>query len=82
MSVISDKTGYPAEMLEAEMHLEADLGIDSIKRAEIIGAMQDLFPNLPKLSPEELGEQRTIGKISAYLGTKIAEAKKKCFSVV
>nr|WP_229486570.1 type I polyketide synthase [Nostoc favosum] len=82
LSVISDKTGYPAEMLEAEMHLEADLGIDSIKRAEIIGAMQDLFPNLPKLSPEELGEQRTIGKISAYLGTKIAEAKKKCFSVV
>jgi polyketide-type polyunsaturated fatty acid synthase PfaA len=82
LSVISEKTGYPAEMLETEMHLEADLGIDSIKRAEIIGAMQDLFPNLPKLSPEELGEQRTIGKISAYLGTKIAEAKKKCLSVV
>ncbi|MCC5615738.1 acyltransferase domain-containing protein [Nostoc sp. CHAB 5836] len=82
LSVISDKTGYPTEMLETEMHLEADLGIDSIKRAEIIGAMQDLFPNLPKLSPEELGEQRTIGKISAYLGTKIAEAKKKCLSLV
>ncbi|WP_341529641.1 beta-ketoacyl synthase N-terminal-like domain-containing protein [Nostoc sp. UHCC 0302] len=82
LSVISDKTGYPAEMLEPDMHLEADLGIDSIKRAEIIGAMQDLFPNLPKLSPEELGEQRTIGKISEYLATKIGEAKKKCLSAV
>ncbi|MCL6751862.1 hypothetical protein KBT16_13135, partial [Nostoc sp. CCCryo 231-06] len=77
LDVISDKTGYPAEMLETEMDLEADLGVDSIKRVEIIGAMQTLFPNLPKLSPEELGEQRTIGKIANYLGTKITEAKKK-----
>ena len=82
LSVISDKTGYPAEMLEPDMHLEADLGVDSIKRAEIIGAMQDLFPNLPKLSPEELGEQRTIGKIGEYLAIKIGEAKKKCLSTV
>lgn len=80
LNVISDKTGYPAEMLEMEMDLEADLGIDSIKWAEIMGAMQQLFPSLPKLTPEELGEQRTIGLIAEYLGTKIAEAKKKCLS--
>ncbi len=80
LNVISDKTGYPAEMLENEMDLEADLGIDSIKWAEIMGAMQQQFPNLPKLTPEELGEQRTIGLIAEYLGTKIAEAKKKCLS--
>lgn len=80
LNVISDKTGYPAEMLEIEMDLEADLGIDSIKRVEIIGKMQELFPNLPKLSPEELTEQRTINLIANYLGTKIAEAKKKCLS--
>ncbi|MBD2515423.1 acyltransferase domain-containing protein [Nostoc sp. FACHB-973] len=82
LDVISDKTGYPAEMLETEMDLEADLGVDSIKRVEIIGAMQTLFPNLPKLSPEELGEQRTIGKIANYLGTKMTEAKKKCLMPV
>lgn len=80
LNVISDKTGYPVEMLEMEMDLEADLGIDSIKWAEIMGTMQQLFANLPKLSPEELGEQRTIGLIAEFLGTKIAEAKKKCLS--
>ncbi len=80
LNVISDKTGYPVEMLEIEMDVEADLGIDSIKRVEIMGTMLELFPNLPKLSPEELGEQRTIGLIAEYLGTKIAEAKKKCLS--
>jgi acyl carrier protein len=80
LSVVSDKTGYPAEMLEIQMDLEADLGIDSIKRVEIIGAMQELFPELPKLSPEELAEQRTLGKIAEYLGTQIAVAKKKCLA--
>ncbi|MGB1288364.1 MAG: acyltransferase domain-containing protein, partial [Aggregatilineales bacterium] len=32
MEVVSEKTGYPVEMLEPEMDMEADLGIDSIKR--------------------------------------------------
>ena len=45
--VVADKTGYPADMLEPAMALEADLGIDSIKRVEIFSALQELFPPLP-----------------------------------
>lgn len=40
MQVISDKTGYPPEMLGMDMDLEADLSIDSIKRMEIIGELR------------------------------------------
>jgi len=40
MKIVSDKTGYPQEMLGMEMDLEADLSIDSIKRMEIIGALR------------------------------------------
>ncbi|MEO0338832.1 MAG: beta-ketoacyl synthase N-terminal-like domain-containing protein, partial [Bacteroidota bacterium] len=39
LEVVSEKTGYPAEMLELNMDMEADLGIDSIKRVEIFGAL-------------------------------------------
>ncbi|CAG9001148.1 MAG: hypothetical protein CENE_03165 [Candidatus Celerinatantimonas neptuna] len=42
-AIVSDRTGYPEEMIEPEMDLEADLGIDSIKRLEIFGAMFDSF---------------------------------------
>ena len=38
--LISEKTGYPIEMLDLTLNLEADLGIDSIKRVEILGAFQ------------------------------------------
>lgn len=40
IEVVSDKTGYPHEMLGLEMDLEADLSIDSIKRMEIIGELR------------------------------------------
>nr|WP_246197805.1 type I polyketide synthase [Chitinophaga agrisoli] len=40
LAVISDKTGYPTDMLGMEMDLEADLSIDSIKRMEIIGELK------------------------------------------
>ncbi|MEC4728603.1 acyltransferase domain-containing protein, partial [Shewanella sp. D64] len=71
MSVVADKTGYPTEMLELEMDMEADLGIDSIKRVEILGTVQDELPGLPELSPEDLAECRTLGEIVAYMNSKL-----------
>ncbi len=67
LAIVADKTGYPAEMLDPAMDLEADLGIDSIKRVEILGALQDQFPALPRLSPDDLGELRSLGQIVAVL---------------
>jgi acyl carrier protein len=38
--IVSDRTGYPEEMLDIDSNIEADLGIDSIKRMEILAAFQ------------------------------------------
>ena len=40
-SLVSDRTGYPVDMLGADLDLEADLGIDSIKRTELVGLLTD-----------------------------------------
>ncbi|WP_315790680.1 SDR family NAD(P)-dependent oxidoreductase [Fischerella sp. JS2] len=71
LNVVSDKTGYPVEMLELSMDIEADLGIDSIKRVEILGALLELYPDLPKPNPEELGQLRTLGQIVEYMRTLV-----------
>ncbi|MCS6178084.1 type I polyketide synthase [Shewanella baltica] len=71
MAVVADKTGYPTEMLELSMDMEADLGIDSIKRVEILGTVQDELPGLPELSPEDLAECRTLGEIVNYMNSKL-----------
>jgi acyl transferase domain-containing protein len=77
LAITSEKTGYPVEMLDLDMDMEADLGIDSIKRVEILGAMQEMYPNLPQPNVEELGELRTIGQIVGYLQTLVGDEKKK-----
>ena len=38
LDVVSERTGYPTDMLELDADLEGDLGIDSIKRVEIAGS--------------------------------------------
>ncbi len=69
LAVVSEKTGYPIEMLELEMGLDSDLGIDSIKRVEILSALQERLPGSPVIGPEHLGSLHTLGEIALHLGT-------------
>jgi len=41
LAIVRERTGYPAEMLELDLNLEAELSIDSIKRIEILGELRD-----------------------------------------
>ena len=68
LAVVSEKTGYPEEMLDLSMGLDADLGIDSIKRVEILSALQERLPEAPAITPEHLGEIQTLGQIVEFLG--------------
>ena len=38
-----EQTGYPAEVVELDADLEADLGIDSIKKAQLFGELAEYF---------------------------------------
>ncbi len=71
LDVVSSKTGYPSEMIQMEMELEADLGIDSIKRVEILAAVREKAPSLPDLDPAALGALRTVGEIVAHLNAAL-----------
>ncbi|MDM9383692.1 beta-ketoacyl synthase N-terminal-like domain-containing protein [Chlorogloeopsis sp. ULAP01] len=74
LNIVSEKTGYPAQILELEMDMEADLGIDSIKRVEILGTLQQRYPNLPQANPDELTQLRTLAQIVDYIKTLVQES--------
>ncbi len=44
MAIVEEKTGYPKDMVGLDQNLEAELGIDSIKRVEIVGALLRALP--------------------------------------
>src|SRR5205085_561704 len=75
LEVVAEKTGYPVEMLELDMSLDADLGIDSIKRVEILSALQTRLPAAPVVKPEDLGRLQTLRQIVAFLQDGAGEAK-------
>jgi len=52
LEIVSEKTGYPQEMLGMDLDLEADLSIDSIKRIEIIGELRHKLSNVLPLDEE------------------------------
>ena len=74
LDVVADKTGYPVEMLDLSMALEADLGVDSIKRVEILSAVQERIPALPDVETATMATLVTLREIIDYLNTLIAPA--------
>ncbi len=67
LEVVAEKTGYPVEMLELDMNLDADLGIDSIKRVEILSAVQERLPDAPVVNPDELATLQTLRQVVDFL---------------
>ncbi|WFB05961.1 SDR family oxidoreductase [Streptomyces sp. LX-29] len=78
--VISERTGYPVDMIEPDLDLEADLSVDSIKRAEIAGEFARRLgvggeggadvPDDGEL--EELARARTAAAAAAWLSGRLA----------
>jgi acyl transferase domain-containing protein/NAD(P)-dependent dehydrogenase (short-subunit alcohol dehydrogenase family) len=68
LDVVAAKTGYPAEMLQLDMELDTDLGIDSIKRVEIFALLQEKLPEAPPVKAEHLGTLRTLRQVVDFLG--------------
>jgi malonyl CoA-acyl carrier protein transacylase/phosphopantetheinyl transferase len=64
LRLAAERTGYPADMLDPTLDLEADLGIDSIKRVEILGALQRETGALPEERMDELLRLRTLAAIA------------------
>ena len=43
INFVVEQTGYPPEVVELDADLEADLGIDSIKKAQLFGELAEYF---------------------------------------
>jgi acyl transferase domain-containing protein/NAD(P)-dependent dehydrogenase (short-subunit alcohol dehydrogenase family)/acyl carrier protein len=72
LDVVAEKTGYPLEILTMEMELEADLGIDSIKRVEILSALQERLPGLPEVDASEIPTLQTLGQVLEFVEAQAA----------
>ncbi len=79
IDIVSQRTGYPPEMLEPTLDLEADLGIDSIKRVEILNGFRKMLPESSQLSLEsgieQLATVKTLQGIMDWIRTEFSTNK-------
>ena len=75
VAIVSERTGYPSEMLDLDLDLEADLGIDSIKRIEILGNYQKSFDFTADediaVIMEELAKIKTLRGVIEWVDTRL-----------
>jgi hypothetical protein len=78
LGIVEEKTGYPRDMVGLDQNLEADLGIDSIKRVEVVGAMLQSLPVTQREAltsrRSELNKQATLKGILDLLATSVDRA--------
>jgi acyl transferase domain-containing protein/NAD(P)H-dependent flavin oxidoreductase YrpB (nitropropane dioxygenase family) len=72
LEIIAERTGYPIDMIEPDLDLEADLSVDSIKRTEIAGELAIRLGVTADL--DQLSQARTAAAITALLGGGSAPA--------
>ena len=65
-ALLADRTGYPPEMLDPALDLEADLGIDTVKQAEVLGELRERY-DLPANDGLQLKDYPTLGHVIAYV---------------
>lgn len=70
IATICESTGYPPEIVEPDLDIEAELGIDSIKRAEIVGELAGRLGMAADSADDEIEnliKARTVSAIVAWL---------------
>jgi NAD(P)-dependent dehydrogenase (short-subunit alcohol dehydrogenase family)/acyl carrier protein len=77
LRIVSERTGYSTELLGLDLSLEADLGIDSIKRVEILSAFQRIWPSEQQRKiqtvMEKLTSLKTLREMADTLSSCLSE---------
>src|SRR5690606_22626477 len=66
LAAVSEKTGYPVEMLDVELDLEADLGVDTVKQAELFRTIREHY-NIPRREDLRLSDYNTLEKVIGFV---------------
>ena len=66
IEVVVKHTGYPADFIEMDQDLEGELGIDTVKQAEIMVDVREIF-SLPVDEDFLLSEHPTLNHFVAYI---------------
>ncbi len=69
LTLMVEKTGYPEDMLDLDLDLEADLGVDTVKQAEMFAAIREIY-NIPRDENRKLRDYPTLAHVIRFVYEK------------
>ncbi|HYK91056.1 MAG TPA: SDR family NAD(P)-dependent oxidoreductase, partial [Acidobacteriota bacterium] len=76
LQIIAEKTGYPPDMLDLDLDLEADLGIDTVKQAEMFAAIRAAY-DIPRDDQLKLRDFPTLAHTIQFVYDRKPELRRK-----
>ncbi len=74
LEIVAEKTGYPKDMLDLDLDLEADLGIDTVKQAEMFAAIREAY-GIPRDPNLKLREFPTLAHVIRFAEGRTTPAR-------
>ena len=69
LALVAEKTGYPVDMLDLDLDLEADLGVDTVKQAEVFASIREAY-NIPRDEDRKLRDYPTLAHVIRFVYEK------------
>ena len=66
LEIVAATTGYPEEMLDLDLDMEADLGIDTVKQAEMFAAIREEW-DIPRDDTLQLRDYPTLARAIQFV---------------
>ncbi|MBN2402513.1 MAG: acyltransferase domain-containing protein, partial [Spirochaetes bacterium] len=69
MKIVGEKTGYPEDLIEFDLDMESDLGIDTVKQAEMFGMIRETF-SIPAEEGIRIKDFPTLNHVIEFVKSK------------
>ena len=73
MDIVERLTGYPRDLLDLDLDLEADLGVDTVKQAEVFAAVREQF-GIPRDDNLKLRDFPTLTHVIGFVRDRATPA--------
>ena len=65
LALVAEQTGYPEDMLDLDLDLEADLGVDTVKQAELFATVREVY-GIAREDTLQLRDFPTLNHVIAF----------------
>ena len=74
LAIVAEETGYPTDLLDMDLDLEADLGIDTVKQAEVFASIREAY-GIERDDSLKLRDYPTLNHVVAFVNERSAAAQ-------